>query len=362
METNGQTAAMNNGIGNYKGIMLCTRPANSSTDIRPVNDESKVFSCGVVPEAPGMSVSILSKERVKVKKEKKDSVLTKHKKWLVDLQKAKEQLELDALLEVKRREDMLQRLADHSRKNRVLSLTAYEEKADSKDEAVVITSNDAKESNQQSLSDEKKVPSSSTTHSKQSDAKAEAKTASNKLKPAWALTEKASADADDELDEDIDSLLDFAQGLDYNKYINDIEIKLMIEQMKKRISSIETEIADDEKRDSEAKDTTSKKVKLLQLGNAISSLAAEESKIPQERNNSVLNVAKSMLEQDVDLQAVHSTRSVAAMIKTSIEVSPAAQPKVHNEPRVAVHEPNEGMRVDKFDVSNLPYLHRNPAI
>lgn len=63
----------------------------------------------------------------------------------------------------------------------------------------------------------------------------------------------------------------------------------------------------------------------------ISSLAIEEGKVPQERSNSVMSAAKSMLEQDVDLHAVHSTRSVAAMIKTSIEVSPAAQPKVYNE-------------------------------
>lgn len=229
-----------------------------------MNEDSKVFTCGVVPEAPGMSVSILSKERVKVKKEKKDSVLTKHKKWLVDLQKEKEQLELDALLEVKRREDMLQRLAENSRKNRLLSLTILEEKGDSKDDSTNLN-DDAKESIKNNPAEEK-TAQSSVNPSKSSDSKAEAKsTSNNKSRPAWAMTEKAIADTEDDMDEDIDSLIDFAQGLDYNKYINDIEIKMMIEQMKKRISSIESEIAEDEKRDSEAKDHSSKKAKLIQL-------------------------------------------------------------------------------------------------
>ena len=34
-----------------------------------------------------------------------------------------------------------------------------------------------------------------------------------------------------------------------------------------------------------------------------------------------------------------------------------------SQPLIVVHEPNEGARLgDKNDISNLPYMHRNPAV
>ena len=56
---------------------------------------SSSFSCGVVPEALGTSTSFISKEKYKVKRMKKESALTKHKKWLLELQSTKEKLELE---------------------------------------------------------------------------------------------------------------------------------------------------------------------------------------------------------------------------------------------------------------------------
>jgi hypothetical protein len=42
---------------------------------------------------------------------------------------------------------------------------------------------------------------------------------------------------------------------------------------------------------------------------------------------------------------------------------PAVEATVTNEPKVVLHEPNEGARLEgKNTVSNLPYMHRNPAI
>ena len=75
---------------------------------------------------------------------------------------------------------------------------------------------------------------------------------------------------------------------------------------------------------------------------------------------------------DDELQAIHSTKSVVAMIKAAREkgnkgvssdgvvVDTSA---TKNEPVIVVHEPSEGSRVDgKNTVSNLPYLRRNPAV
>ncbi len=77
--------------------------------------------------------------------------------------------------------------------------------------------------------------------------------------------------------------------------------------------------------------------------------------------------AREVLKLNEDIKSVHSTKSAAALVKTSKDKAgnDNGQPRVLNEPRVAVHDPNEGKRVDevaKNAISNLPYMHRNPAI
>ena len=66
------------------------------------------------------------------------------------------------------------------------------------------------------------------------------------------------------------------------------------------------------------------------------------------------------------MRNVHSKKSLAAVVaKTTAEVVPggagaAARPAAAMEaPRVVVHRPEAK---DKVDVSQLPYMHRNPAV
>ena len=49
------------------------------------------FACGRVPDAPGIGVP--AESRKKVKRPKKETVLTKHRRWLAELQKTKDKLE-----------------------------------------------------------------------------------------------------------------------------------------------------------------------------------------------------------------------------------------------------------------------------
>lgn len=85
--------------------------------------------------------------------------------------------------------------------------------------------------------------------------------------------------------------------------------------------------------------------------------------------------ARALLQEEEDMQAIHSTKSVAAMLKLAkdkieaVRVSvkpgtpPPSEPRVLNEPKIVIHEPNEGARLNgKNEISNLPYMHRNPAI
>lgn len=60
---------------NVAGMGKAAAPDNSS------------FCCGVVSETPGMNVSNSNFEKIYPKRKKKETALTKHRKWLADLQK-----------------------------------------------------------------------------------------------------------------------------------------------------------------------------------------------------------------------------------------------------------------------------------
>jgi hypothetical protein len=52
--------------------------------------------------------------------------------------------------------------------------------------------------------------------------------------------------------EDDEGLLNFAAGLDFDRYIDDLEIRTMMEKVRKRIMDLEREVSQDEKRVAES--------------------------------------------------------------------------------------------------------------
>merc|ERR1711998_194569 len=73
-------------------------------------------------------------------------------------------------------------------------------------------------------------------------------------RPMWALTEDKAdkqADADDE--EEAEELLDFASGLDFDKFIDDMEVRAMMEQVKGRVDELESAIAEEEEAEARAR-------------------------------------------------------------------------------------------------------------
>ncbi len=71
----------------------------------------------------------------------------------------------------------------------------------------------------------------------QSQAKAaQAKAIAAVRRPAWALSEEqANTNAEAKEREEEDELLDFAKSLDYDKFISDMEVKIMVEKLRERI-------------------------------------------------------------------------------------------------------------------------------
>ena len=79
-------------IGNYKGVMLCNRPfAGASGAAGKVGKKESTgsFKCGTVETPLGENVKISEHQKMVAKMSKKNSVLSKHRKWLSELQKVR---------------------------------------------------------------------------------------------------------------------------------------------------------------------------------------------------------------------------------------------------------------------------------
>lgn len=85
-------------------------------------------------------------------------------------------------------------------------------------------------------------------------------------KPAWAMTEKAADVQDDELRMDEENeLLDFAHSLDFDKYIGDMEVQVVMERLRKRIADLEREVAIEDLRNADADTRAAMRAKLEQM-------------------------------------------------------------------------------------------------
>ena len=184
---------------------------------------------------------------------------------------------------------------------------------------------------------------------KESAAQAKMNAIAATRKPAWAMTEILAENISEaKQQEEEDELLDFAKSLDYDRYITDLEVKTMMEKLRKRIVELEKEVEVEDQREIDAETRAAKREMLELMGKAESFLQEEEfNKI--KANNEAYNAAKALLEEEEEMHAVHSTKSVATLLKNAKEkinnvkesVRPTplanAEPKVTNEVSCLCH-------------------------
>lgn len=77
-------------IGNYKGVMLCSRPyVNESSDKKPKNEKPPFLSAVCTKDVVGLNP--VKRIQVTKPRESKKTVLSKHKKWLHEIQMKNEE-------------------------------------------------------------------------------------------------------------------------------------------------------------------------------------------------------------------------------------------------------------------------------
>ena len=207
--------------------------------------------------------------------------------------------------------------------------------------------------------------------------------------------EAAEAAMEDKEDEEAEKLLDFASSLDFDKYIDDMEVRAMMEQVKNTVDELESAIAaedaeetaaaeaaaasaarSDAGEDARAEDPAAKlgaltTANLARRGSGDD--ADGEFARGAENDEDVQSVASSMLSTASSLRSIHSKKSMTVLAEKAKAKLTAARggasklEAVPEEPkaaplRVVVHN-EDPMRLEKAkDPSNLPYMHRNPAV
>lgn len=165
-------------------------------------------------------------------------------------------------------------------------------------------------------------------------------------RPMWALTEQQALSSVDCAEKnEADDLLDFANGLDFDKYISDSEVSALIENVRSRITELEA-----------SQLPTPKPAQSLATRPTMN-LTAEHLPCMSEQGDEDTSVVGDECAYK-SLTAI-AQRSKAALAETLSTVSE----EIIAPPLVMKHTDDAGARLEgKNSVSNLPYMHRNPAV
>jgi len=379
---------LKNNINNYKGVMLCTRP---NENIGAVKD--RPFVSRVDPK-DRLGINPVKKNPNVVVKKRGNTILQRHRAWLNSFKdKMREKKEFEETRD-KQDQEKFERVREQASRTR--SPAHYGEFRD--DNASSQVNNAPKNSSQPEQSSPVQIERVEEVKSK----KTVAKKKENKEKPKWAYTEEQLKA---EEDEELDDLLNFTSNLNYDKYINDLEVKNMVAALKNRIDELKDQDAEEDWKNKIVEQWNGKEAKKAMQTSKVDieldarsdarSVASESRSVASERTNKSINELKSRLEgkekKDWD-QLSNTTKKNAVTVEERIAKHVADEILRNNyqfkhfhsnasirkllEKEAQKHmEENKGIRAPQIvankeyfarkdiqDPNNLPYLHRNPAI
>ena len=396
--------------------MLCDRPATKAGG-RAVADSGMAmpFACAVGPgskyEALGLNPS-REQRAAKLASDNKtrprdtNDFLSKHKQWLSRLNQQRRQRVEEDQQAVQVAIEKTKKFKEYATKLRANIREAKDQHAEGYLSQEALEDHTAKSMGSGKSS---KLPT-------QSGAK------KGKTKPMWAMTEEGLEDAEDE---ELDQLLNFANNLDYDKYVEDYEVRNALAAVKNRIAELaqgktrpkrtpgaggeegqgEGEIdldqagedwkkafvsgwngsGDDDGRlgtarsdRSAASHMSARSVRSHRsgMGDMEDDNISVADSVRSDRDVS-MEVAEQVLNSSRSMRKVHSTRSIRGILDRKAKARGGGlEPVDEEEYKIPTIAPPVNQVYDKedqgiaggggkkkgVDPSNLPYLHRNPAI
>lgn len=371
------------GLGNFKGVMLCNRPTEISMDKAvsggdgPPPFKSTVSAThndqlGLNPNKPQLTTNSHAKLRGP------SAALRKHVKWLKQLQQemSEERSKIDE-----------EQLAAEKRKERAKNFCEKQR------EAVKSLLNSDGKVTKEDLEGALHHAGAGT---KGPDGK--------RVKPLWAMSEQ---EKDSFLEKENDELLSFADNLDFDQYIGDLEFRQNLEVLRDRAGKLskEQEAFKDAivNEFNEEEETTAagsprelegfdglegsslgvpegvdalggKRSKARRQDDGVpdwdsSTVCGDEHKLGEEEDR---DMAARILEQHPGVRAIHSEKSVQKILEKQREKEKAKElvdlvEHLKNDvsapdPVIVTSKDTQGKANKKVDPSMLPYLYRSPAI
>lgn len=380
-------------IGNYKGVMLCNRPNEFGQVQKPERQGKAPFISRVDPkEQIGLNPT---KKIINVPEKKKDSnsILTRHKRYLKMLQEKKLIEKLENENEENQKKETMKKFKEQTAQQRKKIKNL---KTDKQENATTANKKENPEEEKKAVA--KLTKENLARNEEQYSQKSKASKKADKKKPAWAKTEQQLKQ---EEEEEIDDLIEFAYDLDYEKYMEDLEVRQALALIKERVEEIKkdeewrTKIAQEwneaeanpnegsnrkRKQDDDAKSVASIRTsvtgrsKMSKRSELMDEIKREERhkedwdtstqgdrRKPTLEEKLASKLADQILENNPNLKGIHSKVSMRKMLEKE-----AARQLLENDgggyqgPKVSTVKDHE-MRRD-IQASNLPYLHKNPAI
>jgi hypothetical protein len=380
-------------IGNYKGVMLCNRPNEFGQVQKPERQGKPPFISRVDPKGDvGLNPT---KKVVNATQKKKDtnSILTRHKRYLKMLQEKKLIEKLEKENEETQKEETMKKFKEQTAKQRQKVQTM---KTDKEQPEPI-----AKQRQAELEYEEKKTVGKLTKENLEKNDDHYSRKGSKKQakKPAWAKTEDQLKV---EQEEEIDDLIEFAYDLDYEKYVEDMEVRQALALIKERVNEIKednqwkSKIAQEWNREDEANPNEGVQRQRNQDDDAKSAVSIRTSvtgrsnmskksefrdQIKREQKNKeewdtstigerkkpsmeerlATKLADQILEDNPNLKGIHSKASMRHMLeKEAAKHLVGAEGGGFSPPKISTVKDHQ-MRTD-VQASNLPYLHKNPAI
>eukprot|EP01064_Diplonema_japonicum_P020261 TRINITY_DN2942_c0_g2_i1.p1 TRINITY_DN2942_c0_g2~~TRINITY_DN2942_c0_g2_i1.p1 ORF type:complete len:431 (+),score=66.85 TRINITY_DN2942_c0_g2_i1:86-1378(+) len=410
-------AGQSRSFENYKGILLCDRPSDHKMVVGvaeqpflpPGRAERDLFGMpgrgeegclGLQPSTERVNRNNVAKQtRTENSKHVAPTALSRHRKWLKSLSVATKQLKLDSMEAAINKDTIQKRFQE---KERVKRQSVIHGTTDDTHRAGTPTGglNPSPPSSARSevAASLPGISPSSTV----SETRKEKKSA--KQKPKWAMTEDEAFESEMK---DAQKLVDFAVNLDYDKFIEDYEVREALSIMRQRVEELAhkkeaAEERDHDRADAESTcsgavpdgamiDTTERlkraKAKKSERRGAVGASTANERDWDSSSNldevsrligDDALRLADYVLGKSENLKQVHSKQSLARILQdiavnkdihlpkdipAFMEVSKpviadiSANASVFKQKRILTDLKNS-----KDYVQNLPYLYRCPSI
>lgn len=393
------------GLGNFKGVMLCNRPADDPTSQLQGGDGPVPFRSMVANnhgEQLGLTPCKTFEHQVKTRGP--SAALRRHVRWLKELQSQmkdeRDEVEQEEGAAQDREKKMKEIFSDHREGVREMYRQRQEEL-----DAEEAANMEQRRAKREAANAAKAAAKTAKEVANQAAHAVPAKT--KKSKPLWAMTEMEKEQFEED---DAEDLIAFAEGLDYEKMMGDIDFRQKLGALKDRSNKLQHEtdafkdalvadfnaLAEEEERSTSAGGSPRSLKEGIDGQGLFGDLASEYSVCSSRRSKekeakgldwdtstnaedraqvdeAIRNAVDVVLESNTAMRGIHSKGSVQKIIekaKERIATEPPARDiyelmqreAAAPAPVITASADTQNKLHKKVDPSMLPYLYRSPAV